>query len=155
MLEATLLQVGQALAYYLALVAVMRLSGKRLAGQLQTLDLIILITLGVVLQTTALEEGTWNAVVFVLTVFLAHRALSWGCRRSPRLRAMVRGRPRALVRDGVVIEAALDHEGISRDELLAGLRKLGYDTPERVQLAMLEETGQISALERTDRRIDA
>jgi len=50
---------------------------------------------------------------------------------------------------------ALDHEGISRDELYAGLRKLGYDTPERVQLAMLEETGQISALERTDRKIDA
>jgi len=50
---------------------------------------------------------------------------------------------------------ALDHEGVSRDELLAGLRKLGYDTPERVQLARLEEGGQIPALERTDRKVDA
>jgi len=136
-------------AWYLSIVAIMRASGKRLAGQMQTLDLIILITLGVVLQTAALQEGAANAVVFVLTVFFAHRLLNLGCRRLPRLRAMVHGKPRALVRDGVVIEAALEHEGVTRDELLAGLRKLGYDTPERVSLAILEETGAISAIERS------
>jgi uncharacterized membrane protein YcaP (DUF421 family) len=147
-LEASLLQVGQAVAWYLAIVTIMRASGKRLAGQMQTLDLIILITLGVVLQTAALEEGASNAVIFVLTVFFTHRLLNLGCRRLPRLRALVRGRPRALVRDGVVIDSALEHEGVTRDELLAGLRKLGYDTPERVRLAILEETGAISAIER-------
>jgi uncharacterized membrane protein YcaP (DUF421 family) len=148
MLEATLLQAGQALAYYAALVVIMRISGKRLAGQMQTLDLIILITLGVVLQQTALEDGTWNAVVFVATVFCAHRALNWASRTSPGIRRLVRGRPRALVRDGHVIDAALEHEGVSRDELLAGLRKLGYDSPAKVRLAVLEETGAITAIER-------
>ncbi len=148
MLESALLQAGQALAYYASLVLIMRISGKRLAGQMQTLDLIILITLGVVLQTTALEAGTANAVVFVVTVFGAHRLLSWAARTSPRVRRLVRGRPRALVRDGRVIEAALEHEGLSRDELLAGLRKLGYDSPARVRLAMLEETGAITAIAR-------
>jgi uncharacterized membrane protein YcaP (DUF421 family) len=147
-LDAALLQAGQALAWYLAIVAIMRASGKRLAGQMQTLDLIILITLGVVLQTAALEEGPSNAVIFVATVFLAHRLLNLGCRRLPRLRSLVRGRPRALVRDGVVIQAALEHEGVTHDELLAGLRKLGYDDPGRVQVAILEETGAISAIER-------
>lgn len=148
MLEASLLQAGQALAYYAALVVIMRISGKRLAGQMQTLDLIILITLGVVLQQTALEEGTLNAVVFVVTVFIAHRLLSWATRASPQVRRLVRGRPRALVRDGQVIEAALEHEGVSRDELFAGLRKLGYESPSEVRLAMLEETGTITAIER-------
>lgn len=149
MLQVSLLQVAQALAWYFSVVAIMRASGKRLAGQMQTLDLIVLITLGVVLQTAALEEGIANAVIFVLTVFFAHRLLNLGCRRLPRLRELVRGRPRALVRDGVVIDAALEHEGVTRDELLAGLRKLGYDTPERVRLAILEETGTISAIERS------
>ncbi len=148
MLEGSLQQAAQALAYYAALVVIMRISGKRLAGQMQTLDLIILITLGVVLQTTALEDGTWNAVVFVLTVFGAHRALNWAVRRHRWVRRLVRGRPRALVRDGVVIEAALEHEGVSRDELLAGLRKLGYDAPQKVRLAVLEETGTITAIAR-------
>jgi uncharacterized membrane protein YcaP (DUF421 family) len=149
MVEAALLQVVQAVAWYLSIVTIIRASGKRLAGQMQTLDLIILITLGVVLQAATLGDGASNAVIFVLTVFLAHRLLNLGCRRLPRLRALVRGKPRALVRDGVVIDAALERESMTRDELLAGLRKLGYDTPERVRLAILEETGAISAIERS------
>jgi len=58
----------------------------------------------------------------------------------------VRGKPRVLVRDGRIIEHALEHEGMSRDELLAGLRKLGYASTEPVKLAVLEETGHISAV---------
>ena len=57
--------------------------------------------------------------------------------------------PKGLVEPGEQpIDAALEHEGVSRDELLAGLRKLGYDSPERVRLAVLEETGAITAIER-------
>ncbi|MCU0760660.1 MAG: DUF421 domain-containing protein [Steroidobacteraceae bacterium] len=148
MLEEWLRQAGQALAYYATLVVIMRISGKRLAGQMQTLDLIILITLGVVLQQTALEDGTANAVVFVVTVFCAHRGLNWLTLTSPAIRRAIRGRPRALVREGRVIDTALEHEGVSRDELLAGLRKLGYDSPAKVRLAVLEETGAITAIER-------
>ncbi len=41
---------------------------------------------------------------------------------------------------------ALELEGITHAELLAGLRKLGYDRPDDVKLAVLEETGHISAV---------
>jgi hypothetical protein len=37
---------------------------------------------------------------------------------------------------------------VSRDELLAGLRKLGFESPDGVHLAVLEETGHISAVGR-------
>jgi uncharacterized membrane protein YcaP (DUF421 family) len=46
----------------------------------------------------------------------------------------------------VVIDAALEAEGVSRDELLAGLRRLGFEQPGEVRLAVLEETGHISAI---------
>jgi uncharacterized membrane protein YcaP (DUF421 family) len=62
------------------------------------------------------------------------------------VRHLVRGRPRALVLDGRVIEAALEAEGVSHDELLAGLRRLGFEDPAQVRLAVLEETGHISAV---------
>lgn len=51
-----LVQVGLALAYYATLVTIMRLAGKRLAGQTTTFDLVILI-ISVVLQTTVLRES--------------------------------------------------------------------------------------------------
>jgi uncharacterized membrane protein YcaP (DUF421 family) len=68
------------------------------------------------------------------------------CRVSPGVRNLVRGRPRALVRDGQVIESALAAENVSHDELLAGLRRLGFAQPSEVRLAVLEETGHISAI---------
>jgi uncharacterized membrane protein YcaP (DUF421 family) len=146
MLEELLVQAGRATAYYVALIVLMRLAGKRLAGQTTTFDLIVLITLGVVMQTTALQPGAWNALVFVVTVFALHRGIALLCARSSTLRRLIRGAPRALIRDGRIIEHALIEEGVSRAELLAGLRKLGYETPEQVKLATLEETGHISAV---------
>lgn len=141
-----LLQVLLALAYYVGLVTVMRLAGKRLAGQTTTFDLVVLITLGVVLQSTALREGTINALIFIVTVFMAHRALALVCARSKRVRRLVRGAPRPLIRSGQVAHDALEEEGLSYDELLAGLRKLGYPGPQGIRLATLEETGHISVI---------
>ena len=146
MVEEVLQQVLRALGYYVALIAIMRLAGKRLAGQTTTFDLIVLITLAVVLQSTALQEGWTNALVFVVTVFGVHLGLAALCARLTWLRHLVRGKPRVLVRDGRVIEKALKREAISREELEAGLRKLGHDSPEAVKLAVLEETGHISAV---------
>ncbi|MBA2547473.1 MAG: DUF421 domain-containing protein [Burkholderiaceae bacterium] len=144
--EELLLQAVKALAYYAALIVIMRLAGKRLAGQTTTFDLIVLITLGVVIQSTALQAGWPNAIVFVITVFAAHRGLAALCAHSTWIRHLVRGKPRVLVADGRVIDAALKRESMSREELLAGLRKLGYDSPEAVKSAVLEETGHISAV---------
>ena len=135
-----------AVLYYVGLVLIMRLAGKRLAGQTTTFDLVVLIQLAVVLQTTLLGEGVANAVVFLVTVLVLHRLVAQACARSPRLRKMLRGEPRPLVTQGVVLDDALAEEGMSRAELLAGLRKLGFASPEEVELAVLEETGHISAV---------
>lgn len=135
-----------ALAWYAGLIVVMRLAGKRLAGQTTSFDLVVLITLGVVLQQTALREGALNAFVFVATVFGVHRTLALLCARSAKVRRLVRGAPRPLIRHGQVSFEALDDEGLSYEELLAGLRKLGHFGPEGILLATLEETGHISAI---------
>jgi uncharacterized membrane protein YcaP (DUF421 family) len=134
-----------ALVYYGALILMFRLAGKRLAGQTTTFDLVVLIGLAVVLQTVTLRSGAVNAVIFVVTVFGVHRLLAVACARSPRARRLFRGAPRALVLRGRVSEAALAEEAMSYEELLAGLRKAGFRHPSEVHLAILEETGHISA----------
>ena len=140
------------LAYYVALVALMRLAGKRLAGQTTTFDLVILISLGVVLQTTLLRPGNTNAIIFVVAVFAAHRGTALACARSARLRRMLRGAPRPLVVHGKVSFEALEEESMSYEELLAGLRKLGHQGPEGVRLATLEETGHVSVIAEDEAR---
>ena len=139
-------QAAKALAYYAVLVLMMRLAGKRLAGQTTTFDLLVLITLGATLQSALVGKGLWHTAVFVTVVFAAHRTLALICQRSTFVRHLVRGKPRALVVDGKAIDAALEAEGVSPDELLAGLRRLGFERPGDVRLAVLEETGHISAV---------
>lgn len=142
-------QVGLALIYYLALVLLLRLAGKRLAGQTTTFDLLVLISLGVTLQEVTLEEGQQNALIFCVTVFVTHILLARACARWRWLRHLVRGGPRPLVKRGKIIESALVDEGMTVDELRAGLRKLGYESPKEVDLAVLEETGHITAIKKT------
>jgi uncharacterized membrane protein YcaP (DUF421 family) len=141
-------QAGKAVLYYGVLVLMMRLAGKRLAGQTTTFDLLVLISLGVTVQGALADKGPLNTAVFVSVVFAVHRGLAAVCRVSPAVRHLVRGRPRALVLDGEVIDAALEAENVSHDELLAGLRRLGFEHPCEVRLAVLEETGHISAVGR-------
>lgn len=145
-LEAALQQIGYALGYYVALVVIMRLAGKRLAGQTTTFDLVVLIGLSVALQQIALQRGLVNTALFIATVFSVHWALAAACARSSWLRRLVRGAPRPLVRHGQVMHDALADEGLSYADLLAGLRKLGFEGPDKVALATLEETGHISAV---------
>lgn len=139
-----------ALAYYAGLITIMRVAGKRLAGQTTTFDLLVLIALGVVLQGVVLLEGRENAIVFIVTVLAAHVTLARVCAHSRRVRRVVRGAPRPLVWNGEVSYEALEEEGLSYDELLAGLRKLGHAGPKAVRLATLEETGHISAIASDD-----
>lgn len=140
------LQVAAAVAYYAALVGMMRLAGKRLAGQTTTFDLLVLISLAVVLQQICLFGGAQNAVAFILTVFATHLLTTRACRRYPAFKRMVRGAPRPLVLDGRVFHAALEEEGLTYEDLLAGCRKVGEPDLSRVALATLEETGQISVV---------
>jgi uncharacterized membrane protein YcaP (DUF421 family) len=146
--RAAVVQAGLAVAWYAAVVVLFRFAGKRFAGQIVAFDLVVLITLGVVLQSALLRDGAANAVAFVVVVFFAHRLNGWACVRSHKFRRLVRGKARPLVEHGRVDDGALAEEGLSHEDLLAGLRKLGHDDPSAVRLAVLEETGQISVVAR-------
>lgn len=139
-------QIPLALLYYALLVFLMRFAGKRFAGATTTFDLLVLISLSVVVQQALLLPGRTAAAIFVATVFGAHLSLAALCRRSKRLCRLVRGGPRVLVKDGKVLAQALHDEGMTHAELAAGLRKAGHATPATVKVAVLEETGHVSAV---------
>ena len=124
-----------------------KLSGKRAAGQLTSFDLIVMISLAVVLQQALVKEGLQNEVTFFLTLFIHHRIFNWACLKFPAFRYFTRPRPALIVKDGIVIKEVMELEKISQDEIMAGLRKLGFEELKQVKKAYLEETGQISVIQ--------
>lgn len=139
-------QVLSAAVFYILVVALFRVAGKRFAGQTTTFDLVILISLGVALQQVTLMEGPVNAGIFVATVFSLHIGLGKLCANSKFMRHLIRGKPCCLIENGEICYANMRSENMTMDELQAGLRKLGIEDISQVQVAHLEETGQISAI---------
>ena len=115
-----------------------------------TFDLVVLIQLATVLQRMALGDSPAEGFTFLATVLTCHLGLARLSTGSHVVRKILRGEPQVLVRDGLVLHKALESEGLSRDDLLAGLRKQGYASPADVKLAVLEETGHLSAVPRDD-----
>lgn len=146
--SADLIQTAKSLGFYLCLLLLIRFSGKRLAGQMTTFDLLVLIALAVVLQDIFIGSSVREKAVFLLSVLVIHRVTAVLCARFKWLKVLLRGKPRCLVRDGRILAPALNAEGLSKEELIAGLRKQGFDSVQEVKLAYIEETGHISAVER-------
>lgn len=87
----------------------------------------------------------WNPLKVEIQQFIAASAhlqlLAMVCARSICIRRIVRSCLRPLIQNARVDYDALESEGLPYDELLRGLRKLSYPSPEGTRIATLEETG--------------
>jgi uncharacterized membrane protein YcaP (DUF421 family) len=135
---------------YAVLVAGLRLAGKREVGQLSIFDLIVLLVIADAVQNSMVGENSTllGGVVAALVLITLDRVLNVVTGRFPRIKKLLEGAPQELIRDGVVLEAALRKEGIDRDELAANLRAHGILEASEVALAVLETNGSISVIPR-------
>jgi uncharacterized membrane protein YcaP (DUF421 family) len=130
------------------LVVVLRITGKREVGQLSILELIVILLISDAVQNSMVGENTslWSGLVAVLTLFAIDLGLKAISRRSRRLRTVLEGEPRLLVRDGRVLQRALREEGVGIEDLRTAVRAQGLARIEDVRLAVLETDGSISVI---------
>ena len=104
---------------YLFLVVVLRLTGKREVGQMSVLELVVILVISDAVQNSMVGENTtlWGGLIAVLTLLGLDFALKWLTGRSRRVRHVIEGEPRLLVRDGTLLEKALREEGVDAEEV--------------------------------------
>jgi uncharacterized membrane protein YcaP (DUF421 family) len=135
---------------YVALVLGFRFLGKREAGQLSTLDLVVLLVIAnavqnaMVGQNTSLGAGLVAAGVILVLDLLLHKAAD----RWRPLRDALDGEPTLLVDHGVILYDNLRREGISDRELAVALRQNQLMSSEEALYVFLETNGQISVIPR-------
>jgi len=133
---------------YVVLVVGFRLVGKREAGQLSTLDLVVLLIIANAVQNamvgenTSLLGGLLAACVILVLDFALHAASA----RWKPLRDALDGEPTMLVENGVVLDANLRREGLSDRELGVALRQNGLLAVDQAQYVFLETNGMISVI---------
>ena len=133
---------------YLALVAWLRVTGKRTVSKWNAFDLIVTIALGSTLATVlltkdvALVEGLLGMGLLIMLQY----AITWLSVRSDRVRRAVKNQPTLLLRDGAVREAAMKQQRVSRGELLAAVRSHGHASLESIDAVVLESDGTFSVI---------
>ena len=136
---------------YLFLVVVLRISGKREVGQISILELIVILIISDAVQNSMVGENTtlWGGLVAVLTLLALDYGLKTLASRSRRVRQVVEGEPRLLVRDGHLLDRALREEGVEPEQVRAAVRAAGLARVDDVRLAVLETDGSISVIPMT------
>jgi uncharacterized membrane protein YcaP (DUF421 family) len=123
-----------------------RAMGKKELSQLTAFELILLVTIGDLVQqgVTQEDQSLTGAILAVGTLGLLIVSLSWLSYRWRPVRRLIRGIAVVVVRDGRPLEEAMKLERLSIDDLIEGAREQGIDDLGKVKMAVLEPDGKFS-----------
>ena len=143
----------RALAIYAFLMLVFRATGKRSLSQITTFDFVLLLIIGEATQQALLGDdfSITTALLVVTTIVLVDILLSLLQRKFPQLGPALEDVPLILVDNGKIIRRHLDKSRITEDDILESAReKQGLERMDQVKFAVLERTGSISIIPRSD-----
>ncbi|MDC7120855.1 DUF421 domain-containing protein [Cellulomonas fimi] len=135
-------------AAYVALVVVLRLSGKRTLAKLNAFDLVVTVALGSTLATILLSaDVSWSeGVAAFLVLVLLQLVVSWTTSHVGPGRSVVTAGPTTVLRDGALLDAALTSQRLTADEVRQAVRSSGLGGLDQVARVVLETDGTLSVI---------
>ena len=137
---------------YIALLLLVRVSGKRTLSKMNAFDLIVTVALGFTLATILLSEDAALAegvLALALLIFLQF-AITWLSVRSGTVSRLVKAEPSLLFHKGRFLRGAMKTERVNEGEILQAMRSQGVSRIDQVEAVVLETDGSFSIVERTE-----
>lgn len=137
---------------YLALVVLLRVSGKRTLSKMNAFDLVVTVALGSILATillsseVALAEGLTALAVLILMQFV----IAWLSVRSERVSRLVKSEPALLAYQGRLLPDALRRERVVDKEVWAAVRAQDIADLAEVEAVVLETDGTFTVVPRSE-----
>lgn len=138
---------------YVALLVIMRLSGRRTLGQMNAFDFVLLLIIGECTQQALLGEdfSITNSIILILTLVMMDIGLAFVKARLPRLDKALDGVPTVLVEDGEPLYDRMKMARVDEADILENARlKQGLASMREIRFAVLERTGDISIIPKRD-----
>jgi len=136
---------------FLFILLLTRIVGRRELNTLEPFDLILLVTIGDLVQQGVTQNdfsvtGLMLAIgtIGALTVFFSY--LPW---RFQLLRPILEGVPVILIQDGDVIAKNLKRNRLTQEEIAAEARNQQIASLDDIQWAVLETSGKISFIQKS------
>ena len=137
---------------YALLIVGLRLTGKRQIGQLEPIEFVLMMLLSDLASVPMQDFGLplLQGIIPIATLLALSTLLSGISLLSVRFRSLICGEPPIIVRDGVLQQTAMKRSRLTLDEVLEELRVQGVSSLADVKYAVLETSGQVSVLLRSD-----
>lgn len=134
---------------YVALIMLLRVSGKRTLSKMNAFDFVVTIALGSTLATILLSKDTSLAegvLALALLIFLQY-FITWLSVRSARFSRLIKAEPKLLFYHGQFVGSAMTHERVNEGEVLQAMRSQGAANAEQVVAVVLETDGSFSIMQ--------
>lgn len=135
---------------YVAIVFLLRISGKRTLSKMNAFDFIVTIALGSSLATVALNKNIAllnGILVFFLLIFLQY-LVTWLSVRVKHVKKIITSEPSLLLYKGELLFENLKKERITIEEIKGEARKRGVTDLKDIEAIVLEPTDNISIIQR-------
>ena len=141
--------VCRAVIVYVALLILLRLSGKHTVGELSIFDLIVVIVLGSAVRTALVgnDKSVLGGLLVVAVLLLLDFISSFLTARSRKVEHILDGKPVLVARNGVVFHDVLKRCNVPAGSFEGVLRKHSLTT-EQIGQAILETSGSITICKR-------
>ncbi|WP_025692369.1 DUF421 domain-containing protein [Paenibacillus zanthoxyli] len=130
----------------------MRIMGKREIGKLSLFDLTISILIAeiAVFAIEDIKRPLYDSIVPMVTLVLVQVVLAQFSLKSRKLRLLIDGKPSILIAEGKIQRKEMRKLRYNIDDLLLQLRGQNITSPADVEFAILEPTGQLTVIEKSN-----
>lgn len=146
--------IWRTIVIYFAVLIIVRIMGKRGIGQLSTLDFVVVIILA---ELAAIPMGSitipiWHGIVPLVTLAILEVCFSYFALINRPLRKMFYGSPQIIIENGHLLKHEMRASRYNLDDLLSQLREQGFYSIEDVEYAILEPSGRLSVVSKSQKR---
>jgi len=145
---------GRMCFFYLFIIFIYRIMGKREVGQLGIVDLIVTILIAelVAISVEDTSKSILSSVIPIMALVLLQIFLSYTSLKSHKVRELLDGTPTFIIKNGRVNYNEMIRQKYNLDDLLTQLREKGYRNIEEIEYAILENNGTLSVFSYNSRR---
>jgi uncharacterized membrane protein YcaP (DUF421 family) len=138
------------LFFYVLILLIFRLMGKREIGELSILDLVVFVMIGemAIVSIDNPERPLVETIIPMVLLMLIQIGLATLSLKSKRFRDLVDGKPTIIISKGKIDEQAMRKQRYNFDDLLTQLREKDIRSIGDVEFAILESSGSLSVIEK-------
>ena len=142
----------RAILIYVIVLFVFRIMGKRQIGQMQPYEFVLTLIIAdlATIPMAEISVPVLHGVVPLLTLVIAHFVLSMVSKISPKISKFISGKPVIVINPKGIDYKSMKLLDMSVGDLLEGIRGQGYFSIEQVQYAIMETTGKISVMPKSN-----